>query len=345
MSDQNLNFIKKHIYTIRGIKVMLDVDLAEIYGYPTKALNQQVKNNIQKFDDDFRFQLTKEEYHVIKSIEQDNELLYNTSKHTENEKDIILRSKILTSKSETRGGRQYLPYAFTEQGIYMLMTVLKGDLATQQSKALVRAFKEMKDLIFNNRILPAHHELLQLALQTAQNSSDIAKIKLNMVSKNDLAKVVNKFIDPQAHYEYLILNGETVESNLAYSKIYQTAQYSVFVIDNYINLKTLALLKVVEPHITTTIFSDNIGHGLHQTDLNDFKQQYPHIHLNFQQTCGKFHDRYIVLDYNTNSERIFHCGASSKDAGKKINTIIEVTDRQVYHQIIDELHSNPKLSF
>ena len=86
MSDQNLNFIKKHIYTIRGIKVMLDVDLAEIYGYPTKALNQQVKNNIQKFDDDFRFQLTKEEYHVIKSIEQDNELLYNTSKHTEMKK-------------------------------------------------------------------------------------------------------------------------------------------------------------------------------------------------------------------------------------------------------------------
>ena len=104
---------------------MLDFDLAEIYGYSVKAFNQQVKNNIEKFDTDFRFQLDADE--VLK----------------------LSRSKILTSiqVKGVRGGRAYFPYAFTEQGIYMLMTVLKGDLAIRQSKILIRLFKGMKDFI------------------------------------------------------------------------------------------------------------------------------------------------------------------------------------------------------
>ena len=115
--------LKYKIYTIRGLQVMLDVDLAEIYGYTTKAFNQQVKNNIDRFDDDFRFQLTSEE--------MDN-----------------LRSKILTANF-SRMSRS-LPYAFTEQGIYMLMTVLKGELAVSQSKMLIRMFKDMKHFIQSN---------------------------------------------------------------------------------------------------------------------------------------------------------------------------------------------------
>ena len=99
----NTKTIKDRIYEIRNQKVMLDFDLAEIYGYTTKAFNQQVKNNIDKFDNDFMFKLTQKEI--------DN-----------------LRSKFLTS---SWGGSRYAPYAFTEQGIYMLMTVLKGDLATK----------------------------------------------------------------------------------------------------------------------------------------------------------------------------------------------------------------------
>ena len=105
---------------------MLDLDLAEIYGYTTKAFNQQIRNNIDRFPDDFRFQLTKEEI------------------------DSILRSKNLTS---TWGGLRYLPYAFTEQGIYMLMTVLKGNLAERQSVAIMRAFKSMREYIFQNKQL------------------------------------------------------------------------------------------------------------------------------------------------------------------------------------------------
>lgn len=104
--------IKDLIYTVRGVKVMLDSDLAYIYGYTTKTLNQQVKNNIAKFDDDFRFQLTKEEYHQI------------------------LRSKNLTIELGQGEFSKYLPYVFTEQGVYMLMTVLKGELATRSRPAL-----------------------------------------------------------------------------------------------------------------------------------------------------------------------------------------------------------------
>ena len=132
--ELNNERIESMIYVIRGQKVMLDFELAKIYGYETKNFNRQVKNNIDKFPNDFRFILTKEEI------------------------EILVRCKNFTSRSwehSNEGGRRYLPYAFTEQGIYMLMTVLKGDLATRQSKALIRAFKQMKDYIIesNNLLL------------------------------------------------------------------------------------------------------------------------------------------------------------------------------------------------
>lgn len=134
--------IKRKIYVVRGQKVMLDYDLAEIYGYSTKAFNQQVKNNIERFDADFMFQLTKEET------------------------EICSRSKNLTLNN--LGGRgkniKYYPHAFTEQGIYMLMTVLKGELAIQQSKTLVRLFKTMKDYIVERQDLIGEREFLQLSM-------------------------------------------------------------------------------------------------------------------------------------------------------------------------------------
>ncbi len=135
--------LKSRIYTIRGVKVMLDADLAEIYGYTTKAFNQQVKNNIEKFDDDFRFQLSSKEV------------------------DECSRSKILTLNGGHRGTNiKYAPYAFTEQGIYMLMTVLKGERATAQSKALIRLFKQMKDCIVENQQLIGVDELPKELLES-----------------------------------------------------------------------------------------------------------------------------------------------------------------------------------
>ena len=224
------------------------------------------------------------------------------------------------------------------------MTVLKGELAVDQSKALIRTFKGMKDFIVENRYLLGNKELVQLSVQTAQNTADIAEIKNTMVTKTDLAKVVHDFTDPMTRREYLILNGESVEANIAYSTIYKSAKRSVFVVDNYIGMKTLALLKNVMDGIPVTVFSDNIGRGLHQTDYDDFHRQYPNVLISFHKTCGAFHDRYIILYYDTENERIFHCGASSKDAGNKVTTISEVADRPVYHQIVDSLLNNPVLS-
>ena len=117
------NTIKKKVFNIRHQKVMLDFELAEIYGYTTTRFNEQVKNNAEKFDDDFMFQLTKSEF-----------------------------ENLISKKSTSSwGGRRKPPYAFTEQGIYMLMTVLRGELAVKQSKALIRMFKQMKDFIIENQ--------------------------------------------------------------------------------------------------------------------------------------------------------------------------------------------------
>lgn len=135
-------FLKSRIHTIRGFKVMLDADLAEIYGYETKAFNRQVKNNIEKFDGDFRLQLTKEEYNEI------------------------LRCKNCTLEQGKYS--KFLPFAFTEQGIYMLMTVLKGERAVAQSKALIRLFKQMKDyIVAENQQLLGNVEIPEIAMQTA----------------------------------------------------------------------------------------------------------------------------------------------------------------------------------
>ena len=313
-------YLKDKIYIIRGKQVMIDSDLAKIYGYTTKAFNQQVKNNIEKFDEDFRFQLTNEE--TIK----------------------LSRSKILTSiqTKGIKGGRSYNPYAFTEQGIYMLMTVLKGELATRQSKALIKLFKGMKDFILNNKLIESN-DLLKLSYQTNQNTLDINNIKENMATKKDLEYIMNNFIDKNRIKEKLILNGQIVESDLAYSMIYSSAKKSIFIIDNYIDLKTLVLLKNIKVDIT--IFSDNINKGLHKIEYLDFKKEYPNINISFKKTNGIFHDRYIILDYRSKEEKIYLCGASSKDSGKKITSIIQLDDVKIFHNIISQIINNNELNF
>lgn len=324
MSDQEKSLvvltqesIQNRIYLIRGQRVMLDVDLAEIYGYETKRFNEQVKNNIEKFDEDFRFQLTK------------NEL--------EN-----LRSKFSTSRW---GGSRYLPYAFTEQGIYMLMTVLRGDLATRQSKALIRLFKQMKDYIVENQDVLGSKALLQLATQTNQNTKDIAEIKDTMATKEDLKKVMDNFVDPDTYKHFLILDGKKVEADLAYGKIYKSAKKSIDVVDNYISLKTLELFLSAKDTVEITLFSDNLPNRSRLTAsmLKDFLQEYPKIHLQLKTTGGKYHDRYIAIDYGTEQEVIYHCGASSKDAGSKITTILKIDDTSLYRSVFNELRKQPEL--
>ena len=332
----NQESLAEKIYIIRGQKVMLDFELAEIYGYETKRFNEQVKNNIEKFDDDFRFQLTKEEW--------------------EN-----LRSKISTSKSETgSGGRRYLPYVFSEAGIYMLMTVLKGELAVKQSKALIRTFKQMKDYIVENQGLIGQREFLQLSMQITSNVVEMQDLRRdlmnvedkvaglvdnlgNVVHKSELSELILDLSNPQLKYGFLLLNGEPIEANIAYKDIYSIAKKSIYIVDNYIGVKTLVLLKDIPSSVEITIFSDNVGKGLHTLEYQDFCKEYPFRRVKFQKSGGEFHDRYIIIDWNTDKQRIYHCGASSKDAGQRITTISEVVDQVVYADLINKLLKNPIL--
>ena len=317
--------IKNKIYYIRNQKVMLDFDLAEIYGYSTKRFNEQVKRNNEKFDDDFMFQLTEEE---ISEISRSQNATLN--------------------KGTGRGSNiKYKPYVFTEQGIYMLMTVLRGELAVKQSKALIRMFKQMKDFIIENQDFIGSKELLQIAVQTNQNTKDIAEIKSQMATKEDLKKVMENFIDPDTYKHFLLMNGDKIEADVAYTKIYNSAKKSIFVIDNYIGLKTLELLRAAKDNVEVIIFSDNVRNKdmLTKSILNDFIRDYPNINLKMKIAGKKYHDRYISIDYGTENEAFYLCGASSKDAGNKISSItkIEESAKDLYHTLFGGMLNNKDL--
>ena len=334
--DEDL--LKSRIYTIRGVKAMLDADLAEIYGYSTGAFNQQVKNNIEKFDDDFRFQLTKEELSKCK----------NCILKMDSDKKNSSKSKIFILNNGRRGSNiKFMPYAFTEQGIYMLMTVLKGEQATAQSKALIRLFKQMKDYIAAENAPDISAGMVALATQTSQNTRDIAEIATdvrtlsNKVERNEnfLQKVMANFIDPSTFKHFLILNGQRLEADVAYTQIYTMAKKSVLIVDDYLNVKTLDLLRCVAKGVSVKIFSEQHGHArLTASMLADFRAARPDVELgDVHATGNKFHDRYIYLDFGTDSEKLFHCGASSKDAGNKITTIMQLEDIAGYRALFEKL--------
>lgn len=284
--------IRDKIYEVRGVKVMLDFELAEIYGYTTKAFNQQVKNNIEKFDDDFRFQLTREELQ-------------------------ILRSKNFTS---SWGGSRYLPWAFTESGIYMLMTVLKGDLATQQSKALIRTFRAMKDYIVENQGLVGRQEYLRLSMQVSDNIKESMKMRRDLddltddmkgvldklsdvVTKSEIAPILLELGQPEDKREWLFLNGQPIKAVDAYIKIYSLAQKTIHIVDDYISPKTLHLLQGAQKGVAITLISDNRGNYLKATDYADFQKEFPSNKITFLQSKNMSHDRFIVLDYGSSNEK------------------------------------------
>ena len=304
-------YLKSKIFMIRGIPVMLDSDLAEIYGYTTKRFNEQVKNNIERFDDDFRFQLNDFEFRNLKS-------------------------KISAS---SWGGKRKRPYAFTELGIYSLMMVLKGDLAVTQSKKLIRLFKRLKDFAVQAQNVLPSNEIQVLALQTQNNTDDIRQIKQQMVTRDELSSIIKDFTDSKIKKDYLFFNGQTVEADIAYSEIYSYAKKTIHIVDNYINLKTLVLLKSVPFGVKIFIFSDNINHGLHQSEIDDFKKEYPNVDITLKVSGGIYHDRYIFIDHDTGNEIIYHCGGSSKDGGKRVTSISKVEDVMLYKDIINKLQN------
>lgn len=307
--------IEDKVYIVRGVQVMLDFELAEIYGYTTGKLNERVKDNKERFlGEEFMFRLSKEEY-----------------------QNLISKNRI-----SSWGGTRHMPYAFTEQGIYMLMTVLKGDLAVSQSRKLVKMFKRMKEYITRSEPI-LNTSIKLLAIQTEENTKAIKRMESNMVTHDDLTDFMKLFDSGIKNEEVLIMDGKPFKADLAYQKIYKKAKKNIFVIDDYISIKTLTHLTVVNPRIKITIITDNKGKALRLSEYEDFMAEYPEINITFLKSNGRIHDRYIVLDYDNKESKVYHSGASIKDAGKRITSITELKDKELYKQLVKELLNNPEL--
>lgn len=326
----SINNIRNRVFIIRGKQVMLDLDLAEIYGYEVKALNQQVKRNIARFPEDFMFQLEKEEI-----------------------PEEFLKSHFVTlnERGNKRGQHiKKLPFAFTEQGIYMLATVLRGELAEQQSIFIMRAFREMRHYIKQNQQFATETEMRLVTARVSELSvqmdgitdrqkkteKDVEKIQSNIDVLNE------NFISDKDFKNFVIYKDEKFEADMAYIDIYQQATKSIYIVDDYVNTKTLQLLSQKKQEVEVILFTEN-GHGrkgfLTKSVVDDFNQEYPILYLKSNPDC---HDRLIVLDYGLPTEKVFHCGASSKDAGRKVCAINKIFNNLMIHPIIDKLLLEPE---
>jgi len=312
---------------------MLDQDLADIYGYEVKRLNEQVKRNIARFPEDFMFQLTIDEIETVKTqfaTSQDNNLEDN------------LKSQIATS---SWGGKRKLPYAFTEQGIYMLATVLRGELAEQQSIFIMRAFREMRHYIKQNQQFVTQAEMRLVTAKVSELSVQVGGIndrqKTTEQNVKDIQKSIDilneNFVSDKDFKNFVIYKGQKFEADAAYIDIYQQASKSIYVVDDYVNTKTLQLLSQKKQGVEVILFTEN-GHGkkgfLTSAVVNDFVNQYPPLCIKGNPDC---HDRMIVLDYGLPTEQVFHCGASSKDAGKKLCAINKIENVGMVKSVVEKL--------
>ena len=165
-----------------------------------------------------------------------------------------------------------------------------------------------------------------------------------MVAKAELSDFIKLFTYENRNEEILILDGEPFKADLAYQKIYGFAEHSIIVIDDYLGLKTLHHLASAKKGVQITIISDNKGKNpLKFTEYNDFLKEYPDIKIKFIASLGRIHDRYIALDFGTENEKLYHCGASSKDAGRKITTITEIKGIADYKTTLISLLLNSEL--
>ena len=310
--------ICNRVYYIRGQQVMLDYDLAELYGYEVKNLNRQVKRNIERFPDDFMFQLTKDE--------------------CEN-----LRCQNVTANRSAMS--RTMPYAFTEQGIYMLATVLRGELAEQQSIFIMRAFREMRHYIKQNQQFVTQSEMRIVSARVSEISVQMSNMADRQKKTEQDMQVIQKsidtlnenFVSDKDFKNFVIYKGQKFEADAAYIDIYQQARKSIYVVDNYVNTKTLQLLSQKRNGVEVVLFTEN-GHGkrgfLTTSVVYDFMQEYPPLRIKPNADC---HDRLIVLDYGLPTEQAYHCGASSKDAGKKLCAINVISETNMIHPVIDKL--------
>ena len=250
---------------------MLDSDLASIYQVETKVFNQAVKRNANRFPESFRFQLVQEEFDAIN-----------------------LRSQIVTS-SLNYGGRRYLPYVFTEQGIAMLASVLRSTVAIKVSIEIMNAFVEMRRMLMSNASL--FHRLDKIELKQLEADQKFEEI-FKALESDKLHSEKGIFYDGQIFDAYTFI-----------SDIIRSAKISIILIDNYVDDTVLTLLGKRGQSVTATIYTKNISNQL-QLDLQRYNSQYPSIDLH---TFAQAHDRFIIID----GTELYNIGASLKDLGKK----------------------------
>lgn len=277
--------IQKRIYTIRGVQVMLDSNLAEFYGVETKILNRAVKRNIERFPEEFCFQLAAEENDSLRS--QIVALEHESS----------LRCQIGTSNK--KGGRRYLPYVFTEQGVAMLSGVLKSAKAVQISIQVINAFVAMR------RFLSANADVFQ-RLGAVERRQIEHKADADHKFEQIFNAIEERSIKPK---QGIFFDGQIFDAYQFVSDLIRTARKSLVLIDNYVDDATLILLSKAGKKVKITVLTRTISKQL-ALDVKKYNEQYPEL------TVKEFrnsHDRFMIIDGKT----VYHFGASLKDLGKK----------------------------
>lgn len=266
--------IQSRILTIRSVQVLLDEDLAEMYQVKTHVLNQSVKRNIRRFPEVFMFQLTKKEF--------------------EDWNKLVLKSQNVISK-EKRGGRRKRPFAFTEQGVAMLSSLLKSEIAINVSIQIINAFVEMR------KFLAANASLFQ-RLEKVENKQLDADHKFERIFKALESEHFHK-------EKGVFYDGQVFDAYTFVADIIRKAVHSIVLIDNYIDDTVLTLLSKRKKGVTSIIYTKKISKQL-KLDLDKHNTQYPHINIH---TITNVHDRFLIIDQT----ELYHFGASLKDLGKK----------------------------
>jgi len=289
--------VERLIYLVRHKQVMLDDDLAKLYQVDTGALNRAVKRNVDRFPEDFMFQLSKAEY-------EDLRCQIGISKNVET--------------IDGRGGRRYMPYVFTEQGIAMLSSVLRSDTAAKVSIDIMRAFVEMRKFIASNALLFERISEIELKQLEHQRKTD-----------ERLEKVFEYISDQEQPTQKIFFDGQIFDAFSLLVEIIEKAQTEIILIDNYVDVDSLNILSKKKNGVSVTIYTSKHTR-LSMIDVGIFNKQYPQLKVEHTEA---FHDRFMILD----QQNAYHIGASIKDAGKKSFAINKLQDEKMVRDILKRL--------
>ena len=276
------NKVESLIRVIRGQQVMLDRDLAELYGVETKRLNEQVKRNIERFPEDFMFQLTKEEFENWKS-------------------------QFATSNSIVMGARKR-PYAFTEQGVAMLSGVLKSSTAVEANIRIMRAFVSMRHFMVNNAAIFQRLETIEF--NQLESNKVQAKILAHQEVQDHRIDEIFRRLDEGMYKpkQGIFFDNQIYDAYSFVSELVKSAKQRIILIDNYVDESVLTLLDKREDTVSAIIYTQQISRQL-RLDVDRHNSQYPPIEIS---VFRRSHDRFLCID-----DTVYHVGASIKDLGKK----------------------------